>query len=86
MRPLIVFGNLPPNLLGVCNYRKGVITIDLRKDMRSPCLVLLHELTHWDNPEMDEDEVIARSWFQWKRMNQAERLELYRKLFRRTRG
>jgi hypothetical protein len=85
MKPTVVFANLPKELLGTCNCNTGIIVIDLTKDQRSPGLVLVHELTHFCNPEMEEDEVMARSWLQWHKMNQEQRLELYRRLFRRVR-
>ena len=85
MKITIVFGKLPPNVMGMCNYNTKVITIDLAKDQRSPGMVLIHELTHLHYPWMEEDEVIARSWFQWHNMNRNDRLELLRQLFRRAR-
>lgn len=83
MRPRIVFRKLPPDLLGTCNYRKGVITIDLSKDVRNYGMVYLHELIHWRHPEFDEDEVTAKAWFGWKNMTASQRLKLLRQLFRR---
>jgi len=79
----VVFAKLPPQILGWCNLKTSVITIDLEKSVRPYGLVYLHETLHYYRRDLAEDEVIYLSMEMWKKMSLRQRFILYKKIFNR---